>query len=190
MSRHAPIPLFLLLLAACGDDNPVAPDKDLVGTWVFDSTDMVDVLVEGMEEFLEDELDAAVDRGEIDEIDRLFIEEFMYALIDVFRAEGEDAISGLRFTVRFNADGSFEDDEGSSGTWRVDGNTLIMVEDGDEERAKYFVDGNDLTLIFSSEMLLDVWREDEDLTDEEVEALEEVFGLGEDINFRLFYKRK
>ena len=65
-----------------------------------------------------------------------------------------------------------------------------MVEDGDEERAKYFVDGNDLTLIFSSEMLLDVWREDEDLTDEEVEALEEVFGLGEDINFRLFYKRK
>ena len=31
-----------------------------------------------------------------------------------------------------------------------------MVEDGDEERVKYFVDGNDLTLIFSSEMLLDV----------------------------------
>ena len=103
MSRHAPIPLFLLLLAACGDDNPVAPDKDLVGTWVFDSTDMVDVLVAGMEEFLQDELDAAVDRGEIDEIDRLFIDEFVDALIDVFRAEGEDAISGLRLTVRFNA---------------------------------------------------------------------------------------
>ena len=190
MSRHAPIPLFLLLLAACGDDNPVAPDKDLVGTWVFDSTDVFDVLVAGMEEFLQDELDAAVDRGEIDEIDRLFIDELMDALTDEFRAEGEDAISGLRLTVRFNADGSFEDDEGGSGTWRVDGNTLIMVEDGDEERAKYFVDGNDLTLIFSSEMLLDVWREDEDLTDEEVETLEEVFSLDEDINIRLFYKRK
>ena len=46
------------------------------------------------------------------------------------------------------------------------------------------------TLIFSSEMLLDVFREDEDLTDEDVEALEEVFGLGEDTNIRLFYKRK
>ena len=190
MRGHALIPLCMLFLAACGDseDNPVAPDGDLVGSWVFDSTDMVDVLVAEMEEFLRDEFDAAVDRGEIDETDRLFIEEFVDALGDVLRAEGEDAISGIRSTIRFNADGSFEDDQGSSGTWNVEGNTLVTVEDGDEERVKYFVDGNDLTLIFSSEMVLDVWREDEDLTDEEVEALEEI--LDEGINIRLFYKRK
>ena len=72
----------------------------------------------------------------------------------------------------------------------MEGNTLVTVEDGDEERVKYFVDGNDLTLIFSSEMLLDVFREDEDLTDEEVEALEEIFGLDEDTNLRFFYKRR
>ena len=136
---------------------------------------MIDVLAAGMEETLRD---AGFGQDEIDE------------LIAEFRDDFEDSISGLRLTIRFNADGSFEDDQGSSGTWRVDGNTLIMVEDGDEERAKYFVDGNDLTLIFSSEMLLDVWREDEDFTDEDVEALGESFGLDEDTNIRLFYKRK
>ena len=184
MRRHALIPLCMLFLAACGDsedspvapeETPVAPDEDLVGTWVFDSTDMVDVLAEGLEESLRD---AGLDQDEIDQ------------LLTEFRADVGGDISGLRTTIRFNADGSFEDDQGNSGTWRVDGNTLTMVEDGDEERAKYFVDGNDLTVIFPWGWLLDAFRDDEDITDEEVEALEEIFGLDEDINIRLFYMRK
>ena len=184
MRRHALIPLCMLFLAACGDsednpvapeETPVAPDEDLVGSWVFDSTDMVDVLAAGLEESLRD---AGVDQDEID------------AFLAEFRADVGSDFSGLRSTIRFNADGSFEDDQGSSGTWEVEGNTLIMVEDGDEERAKYFVDGNDLTLIFSSEMLLDVFRDDEDFTDEEVEAIGEILGLGEDTNIRFFYKRR
>ena len=177
MRRHALIPLYMLFLAlaACGDreDNPVAPDEDLVGSWAFDSTDMIDVLAPGLEETLRD---AGVDQDEIDE------------LIADFRADVED-ISGIS-TIRFNADGSFEDDQGSSGTWRVEGNTLIMVEDGEEERVKYFVDGNDLTLIFPSEWLLEAFTEDEDFTDEEVEIIGEVLGLDEDTNIRFFYKRR
>ena len=173
MKRHSLIPLSLLFLAACGgEDNPVAPDEDLVGSWVFDSTDMVDVMLAGFEESLRD---AGVDQRDTNRI------------IAAFRADFEVRMAGLRSIIRFNADGSFEDDQGNSGTWRVEGNTLVTVEDGDEERVKYFVDGNDLTLIFSSEMLLDVFREDEDLTDEEVEALEEIFRLDEGINIRFFY---
>ena len=176
MKLHSLIPLSLLFLAACGgEDNPVAPDEDLVGSWIFDSTDMIDVIAASMEESLRE-----VGLGQ-DEIDELLAE---------FRADFEDNISRLRSTIRFNADGSFEDDQGNSGTWRVEGNTLVTVEDGDEERVKYFVDGNDLTLIFSSEMLLDVFREDEDLTDEEVEALEEIFRLDEGISIRFFYMRR
>jgi hypothetical protein len=39
-------------------------------------------------------------------------------------------------------------------------------------------------------MLLDVFRDDEDFTDEEVEAIGEILGLGEDTNIRFFYKRR
>ena len=179
MRRHALIPLCMLFLAACGDseDNPVAPDEDLVGSWAFDSTDIVDVITARIDEILGD---LGVDQEETDE------------LLADFRVGAGDSISGMRSTIRFNADGSFEDDQGGSGTWRVEGNSLIRVEDGDEERVKYFVDGDDLTLIhsFSWEWLLYALVEDQDFTDEEIELLEKALGLDEDTNIRVFYKRR
>ncbi len=42
----------------------------------------------------------------------------------------------------------------------------------------------------SSEWLLDAFRDDEDFTDEDVEYIEEIFGLDEDTNIRWFYKRR
>ena len=59
MRGPAAILLFLILLAACGDDNPVdsgpvAPDPTLVGSWAFDSTDMVAVMAAGIADLMRD----------------------------------------------------------------------------------------------------------------------------------------
>ena len=175
MQRQTVRLLFLMFLASCDGDNPVAPDENLVGSWAFDSTDMVDVMAMGIAEFLRD---AGADQDDID------------AIIAEFRdAVGAGDLSGIRSTIRFNADGSWEDDSGGSGTWRVEGNTLITVDEDDtEDRVKYFVDGDDLTLIFSSEYLLDSFREDDDFTDEDIVLFREIFD--EDTNIRFFFKRK
>ena len=173
MQRQIAILLSLIFLTSCGGDDPVRPsdnlDKNLVGTWIFDSTDLVDVMALGVTDFMRGE---GFDQNYIDEV------------ISEFRIYMEDVITP-RLTIRFNADGSSEDDQGNRGTWRVEGNILI---DGDGERVKYFVDGDDLTLIYSSEFLMDILREDDDLTDEARAVFREIFD--EDVKIRLFFKRK
>lgn len=229
MKRHASILLSLMFLGSCGESptggQTRAPDKNLVGSWVFDDTDVTDIMIAGLrtqrgkelfreylrfqidEEYMREHTskylrDQGVDRATIDEIidemiNQIGIDEIINQVIDEMinnRDEWHAAwMAELRFrpTIRFNADGSWEDNSGESGTWRVEGNSLISVEDGDEEIIKYFVDGDDLTLIFSSESFLETGRNDEDLTNEEVALfrfLEAV--LDEDTNIRLFYKRK
>ena len=176
MQRQIVILLSLMFLASCGGDNPVTPsdnlDENLVGTWAFDSTDMVDVMVLAITEYM---IGAGFDQSDIDEINT------------ELRPSLED-IPVPRWTLRLNADGSFEDDQGSRGTWRVEGNTLITVEDGDEERFKYFVDGDNLTLIYPFEFVLDSMREDDNYSDELIALLSDVFD--EDVNIRLFFKRR
>ena len=143
VNRHTLILLSTIFLIACGGDEkpvdpePVAPDENLVGSWALVGTDMVDILAQGLADYLSDE---RADQDEIDEI------------IKNFRAENEEDVEGYRSTIRFNSDASWVDDMGGSGTWRVDGNTLIIVEEGKEERVKYFVDGDDLTLIIPVEL--------------------------------------
>ncbi len=229
MRRHAIILLSLMFLGSCGESptasNPVAPNKNLVGTWVLDDTDMIDIMIAGLrtqrgkelfreylrfqidEEYIREDAskhlrDQGVDRATIDEIidemiNEIDIDEIINQYIDEMinhRDEWHTAwMADLRFrpTIRFNADGSWEDNSGEGGTWRVESNSLIFVEDGDEESIKYFVDGDDLTLIFSSEPFLETVRNDEDLTNEEVALfrfLEAVFD--EDTNIRFLYKRK
>lgn len=178
MQRQIVVLLSLMFLASCGGDDPVTPsdnlDENLVGTWDLDSTDVYDVMILGTTNFMRG---AGFDQADID------------AVISDFRISLED-LPITRWTLRFNADGSFEDDQGSRGTWRVEGNTLIMVEDGDEERIKYFVDGDDFTLIYPSEFLLNLLREDDNFTDELDAFFREIFSFGdEDINIRFFFKR-
>ena len=181
MQRQIVVLLSLMLLASCGDDNPVAPadkldenlDKNLVGSWVFDSTDFIDTMAAGMTEFMRDE-------GVSQDVIRTTIAEF--------RTEVSGVSEMFRLTVRFNADGSYEDDQGGRGTWWVEGNILIQVENGEEGRIRYFVDGDDLTFIFDFEFLMDSLREDGDLTDEELVLIRDI--LDEDVKIRLFFKRK
>ena len=55
---------------------------------------------------------------------------------------------------------------------------------------KYFVDGDDLTLILSSELLLDILREDGDFSDEDIAMFREIYDVDDDTQFRFFYKRR
>lgn len=179
--RHALVLLSTIFLVSCGDDGnpvdpePVAPDQNLVGSWTLVGTDIVDILAQGLADYFSDE---GADQDEIDEI------------IKNFRAENEEGLEGYRSTIRFNSDASWVDDMGGSGTWRVDRNTLIMVEEGKEDRVKYFVDGDDLTLIIPFELVQDYLREDEDFSQEDIAVVSEIFGLDDDTQFRLFYKRR
>jgi len=164
------------LLAACGDsDNPAGPvalDENLVGTWALDSTDMLDVMILGFENLLRD---AGAGQDRIDE----FIV-YMRTLAE----ERPDLFSPI-LTIRFNADGAYTDDHGGSGTWRVEGNILITVGTGGVERIKYFVAGDDLTLIFP---LLDSLRDSADFNNEDFTLFREIFDA--DTNVRFFFKRK
>ena len=173
--------LSTIFLVACGGDEkpvgpePAAPDQNLVGSWALERTNMVDVMAQGLVDNLR------VEGYDPDTIDEMIID---------FRAEMGEGVSVARSALRFNPDGSWGDDMGGSGTWRVDGNTLIMVEEGKEERVKYFVGGDYLTIIFSSELLLVALREDEDFSDKDIALFSEILSVEGDSRIRFFYKRR
>ena len=175
MRRWGMFLLFTVFLAACGDsDNPVAPDADLVGTWDFDSSDVIDILASVSAGFLSA---TGADQDEID------------AFIDEFRADfGDGSDFSPILTIRFRANGSFENDQGDRGTWRVEGDISILVVDGDESRSKYSVDGDDLTLVFTDELWLASLRENDAFTEQNEALFSEMFD--EDTNISFFFKRR
>ena len=193
MRGSAAILLFLILLAACGDDNPVdsgpvAPDPALVGSWAFDSTDMFTTMFQSsaFADYIRDDFRDDFRQRGID-IDSINIDALMLAFMadPAFAELNAQLRAAMGITViRFNADGSWEDSHGDSGTWREDDSIVIM---GGYE-IKYFVDGDDLILILPSEFLLDAFRADEDFTDEDVVLFRGIFD--EDTNIRFFFKRR
>ena len=181
VKRHTLILLSTIFLVACGSDEkpvdpePVAPDQNLVGSWALERTNMVDVMAQGLVDNLR------VEGYDPDTIDGMIID---------FRAEMGEGVSVVRSAIRFNPDGSWVDEMEGSGTWRVDGNTLIMVEEGKEERFRYFVGGYYLTIIFSSELLLDALRADEDFSHKDIALFSEILNVEGDTQIRFFYKRR
>ena len=87
--------------------------------------------------------------------------------------------------IRFNADGSTEDNYGNRGTWRTEDNVLI---EGDGTRTTYFIDGDTLALIYPGESFVEPILEDDSLPNEAVIVLQNIFD--EDTMIRLFFKRK
>ncbi len=176
--------LLLLALSACGgdgdnpvasEDNPVILDENLVGTWQFDSSDIVDILISNFVNLMRD---LGYSQSEIDA-----------AVPEMRAAFSEDSMFARVFTFRLNANGAYVDNSGNIGTWRTEGNVLITTyEDGDEERVKYFVDSDDLTLIYSFKAVFDdLSGSDDPLADEALLGLSLV--VDEDDNFRAFFKR-
>ena len=165
---------FLAFLTSCSSDNSVQSadglDPDLIGTWVYEGTDVVDVIALGMTNFMLSE-GVSLDR--------------VREAVSEFRAFMDALITPPSHTIRFNANGSTEDNYGNRGTWRVEGNILI---EGDGTRSTYFIDGDNLTFIYPAESFVEPILEDDNLPNEAVIVLQDIFN--EDTNIRLFFKRK
>ena len=159
-------------MIACGND-PTGPEAEIVGTWEFEDTDFVTVFANRFEEYL-------VSQGLSQTQARAFVEtEF---------AGVEEDIRSTRLMVRFNADNTWEDDTGDAGTWRIDGDELVTTHAGGTvERAEYFLDGDNLTLIYTKALFLDLLRQNDDFDAEVYEMFNTILNAGD--VFRIFYNR-
>ena len=156
--------LATALLTGCGGDKgPAGPEADLIGTWIFEGTDLVEVLAG---RFIEYAVEQGMARSDAE------------AIVDEAFASAEEGFRHWRSTLRF-----------SPGTWRIEDDVLISTdEDGTVERWKYFLDGDDLTLILTRESFLSLSRQMDDVDAQVYEFYSELFG--EDDVMRFFYKRK
>ena len=177
MKQHFLSMTIVLILAsgmmACGD-SPTGPEAEIVGTWEFEDTDIVTIFANRFEEYI-------VSQG-------LMSQAQARAFIATQFASWEENIRNTRLMVRFNADNTWEDDTGDAGTWRIDDDELVNTnEDGAVERSKYFLDGDNLTLIYTKAIFLEILRQDDDF-DAEVYEMFNTFLNADDV-FRIFYKR-
>ncbi len=160
-------------VTACGTE-PTGPENDLVGTWVFEGTDLIDILALRLENLL---VAQGVSRTDAK------------AYIDEAVASTEEYVRDFREIIRYNADNTWKDNSGNKGTWRIQDGTFITTDaGGNSTRLGYFLDGDDLTFIFAKEQLLAGLRQAEDL-DAEVYDLYNVVLEERDV-VRFFFKRK
>ena len=160
-------------IIAC-DTGPTGPEADLVGTWTFEGTDLIEVFSQRFEAFL-------VNQG--------WSRTGAKAFVDVAFADAEEYVRNLRSMERYNADSTWEDNHGNKGTWRIEDDDLIITnEDGAITRARYFLDGDDLTIIFTKAQFLAILRQAEDFDAAVYEMYKEI--LDENDVVRFFYKRK
>ena len=143
-----------------------------VGSWGYVGTDMVQTIRDNLENYL-------VDQG----LDRAA------AVISVqeFTGDRKNDTRDVSSIRRFNADGSYEDeDNDNTGTWSVSGNRLTMVDtDGFTIECAYFVDGDALTLFLTMDQLLRIIRRvvDEDWEEEEQALFDVMLKEGDTIRF-------
>lgn len=111
------------------------------------------------------------------------------ALVDDAFAGNKERLQEVRSAVRFNVDKTWEDDRGNQGTWRIDRDYLITTDEGGTvDRSRYFLDGNDLTIILTKEQFLAGLKQDDDLDVQVCELYDDV--MEDDDVIRFFYKRK
>ena len=183
MKRLLAMSIALILTAriiACGNDEkptePTGPEADLVGLWTFEHTDFAEVMAQRITDFL---VNKGLSRTEAEK--RVYSEDFEESIF-------EENIRGL--TLRFNEDTTWQDNYGGKGTWHVEENDLILnAENGTViERSRYFLDGDDLALIFTKAQFLEMLRRGEDFDAESYESSNGL--LDEDDVVRFFFQRK
>lgn len=167
---------IVLILAsgmiACGD-SLTGPEKELVGSWTFVDTDIVTVFAERFEEYL-----VAQGMNPIQ----------ARTLVNSAFTGAEEDFRNWRSTVRFNEDNTWEDNHGKKGTWRIDGDELTITDDdGTVERSRYFLGGDELTLITTKAIFLEMLRQDDDFDAEVYEMVNTILNTGD--VFRRFYRR-
>ena len=95
-----------------------------------------------------------------------------------------------RIEMRFNSDSTWQDDHGGKGTWKIENNQLTLSDDaGETDRWTYYLDGNDLTLVFTkAQFILYLIQSGESFTEEDNRILDQLLGPGDTV--RLFFARK
>ncbi len=155
--------------------------QSVVGSWVYVGTDMGEKVSKKLENALVDLLEIFSSFLGLD-LDpaavAMIVQEFTIGM----ETSISDTLSSIR---RVNADGSFEDDDGNTGTWSVSGNLLTMVDaDGFTIEGTYFVDGDNLTLFFTRDQYLRIIRQEDEEWDEEAQAFfDAIIEEGDTIRF-------
>lgn len=158
------------LLVQCGDDDDTAVgsgsgsgDDELIGSWRFESTNLIELSAERLVDFLE-----ALGTSEED------IEANVIELQQEF--EGSEGFFERGDIITFKADNTWEGSEGDSGTWSATEGEL-QIEDAMETASNtsfsYSISANQLTLVWTKEQLQKDMLKDEEI-DAETMAL---FGL-------------
>ena len=130
----------MLWMVGCGDDDddsPTAPSSnELVGSWRFESNNMVEVFFEAFAELFRE-------FGATDEEIQEMVEEM----------EADDSFGTGVLTLR--EDGTYvvieEEEETDTGTWEVKNNKLVISDGEDEFAFTYSLSGNKLTLTIPPE---------------------------------------
>lgn len=152
-------------------------DLDLVGSWQFENTDIVETLAANLKNYL-------INEGGLDEATVDFL------LAEFFREMTEDLRNSAIGTVHLAADGTVADGEGALGTWSANGSTLVIKE-GESVffLGSYLVDGDDLTLTLTKAQMLEmtVAASEEPLTEEDLMFFDILFGENGTASY--FFKR-
>ncbi len=157
--------------------------ESIVGSWGYVGTDIGQTVSKKLENALVDLLDIFSSLLGLD-LDPAAVA----MIVQEFTSEMETSISDTLSSIRrFNADGSFEDDDGNTGAWFVSGNLLTMVDaDGFTIEGTYFVDGDNLTLFFTRDQYFQIIGQEVEDVDEEAQVkafLDAIIEEGDTIRF-------
>jgi hypothetical protein len=157
--------------------------ESIVGSWGYVGTDIGQTVSKKLENALVDLLDIFSSLLGLD-LDPAAVA----MIVQEFTSEMETSISDTLSSIRrFNADGSFEDDDGNTGAWFVSGNLLTMVDaDGFTIEGTYFVDGDNLTLSFTRDQYFQIIGQEVEDVDEEAQVkafLDAIIEEGDTIRF-------
>lgn len=152
-------------------------DLDLVGSWRFENTDIVQTLSENLKNYL-------INEGGLEEatVDLL--------LAEFFREMIEDLRNSPIATLKLTADAMWVDGTGESGTWSANG-AMLLAKQGETIffLGNYSVDGDDLTLTLNKEQMLQLATDssEEPLTEDDLMFFDILFGVNGTTNY--FFKR-
>ena len=152
-------------------------DLDLIGSWRFENTDILQTLSANLRDYLVNE--GGLDAATVD-----------FILAEFFREMIADLKNSPIATLKLTADAMWVDGEGVSGTWSANGATLIAKQ-GETVffLGSYSVDGDDLTMTLTKEQMLAMITDasEEPLTEEDLMFLNILFGESGTTNY--FFKR-
>ncbi len=152
-------------------------DLDLIGSWQFENTDIVQMLADNLKNYLINE--AGLDEATVD-----------FLLAEFFREMIADLKNSPIAMLKLAADATWVDGTGESGSWSANG-TKLLAKQGEVVffLGSYSVDGDDLTLTLNKAQMLQLMTgaSEEPPNEEDLLFLNILFGETGMVNY--FFKR-